>query len=304
MKPHVLFLVGPTAVGKTDIAAKLAGKINAEVISCDSMQIYKGMDILTSKPTAAIKKRIPHHLFDLVLPTKNYNVSRYSKEANIKIRKILGRGRVPLIVGGTGFYSGALTDGIFKVKSENSKIRKELYKQAESLGGASLHKKLKKVDPRAASKIHPNDTRRIVRALEVYRVTGKPISELQKERKGLRGKYRLKIFCLNMQRGKLYQKIDNRVDRMFRQGLLSEVKRLLKKGLSRTAAAAIGIKEIKGYLDGAYDLEEAKRLIKRNSRRYAKGQLTWFRRDKAIVWINIKDKESPADTVRRILNKL
>ncbi|MFC1674520.1 tRNA (adenosine(37)-N6)-dimethylallyltransferase MiaA [Candidatus Omnitrophota bacterium] len=304
MKPQVLFLVGPTAVGKTDIAAKLAGKINAEVISCDSMQIYKGMDILTSKPTAAIKKRIPHHLFDLVLPTKNYNVSRYSKEANIKIRKILGRGRVPLIVGGTGFYSGALTDGIFKAKSENSKIRKELYKQAESLGGASLHKKLKKVDPEAASKIHPNDTRRIVRALEVYRVTGRRISELQKEKKGLRDKYRLKIFCLNMQRGKLYQKIDNRVDRMFRQGLLSEVKRLLKKGLSRTAAGAIGIKEIKGYLEGLYDLEEAKRLIKRNSRRYAKGQLTWFRRDNAIIWINIKDKESPADTVRRILNKL
>jgi len=303
-KPRIIFLVGPTAVGKTQTAMQLAQKINAEIISCDSMQIYKGMDILTSKSSSSIRKKIKHHLISIVSPGKDYNVARYYQDALKKIKEIIKKGKTPLFVGGTGLYMSILLDGIFKLKTESKFIRKKLYQEAEIKGSSYLYKRLKRIDPQAALKIHLHDTRRIVRALEVFAVTGRPISVLQKERKGLFAKHKVRIFCLNMERNKLYSRIERRIDAMFNQGLLAEVKRLLKLNLSQTARPAIGIKELEGYLVGLYDLDEARRLMKKNTRNYAKRQLTWFRKDKRIEWIKVRDKQTPASVANRIYKKL
>jgi tRNA dimethylallyltransferase len=304
VREDIIFLIGPTAVGKTEIAVCLAKKINAEIISCDSMQIYRGMDILTSKPSQFLRKNTPHHLLSIISSKKEYNVSRYYKDTAIKVKKIIKRGKVPLIVGGTGLYISILLDGIFKAKTQNKIIRSRLYKEAKNRGSEHLYKRLQEVDAEAALKIHPHDTKRIIRALEAFQTCGKPISQLQKERKGLNDEFDIKIFGLNMERGKLYERIERRIDKMFNQGLLEEAKKLLKLKLSKTARYAIGINEIKGYLDGQYGLEEAKRLMKKNTRHYAKRQLTWFRKDKRIEWVEIKDKEAPESVANRIFKKL
>ena len=301
MKQKIIFLVGPTAVGKTNISLALAKKINAEIISCDSMQIYKGMDIVTSKPSKALRSKVKHHLIDVITPTQEYNVSKFRKEALKKIEEIIKRKRTPLFVGGTGLYMTILIDGIFKYRP-NNKIRAALYKELGKKGKQYLYKRLKKVDPEAAGRIHPNDAKRIVRALEVFKATGKTISFLQKQRKGLRNKYDIEIFCLNMERDILYKRIDQRVEAMFRQGLVAEVKKLFKIKLSKTASCAIGIRELKGYFNGDKELEETKNLIKRNTRLYAKRQLTWFRKDKRIKWINVREKDKTGVVVKRILD--
>ena len=193
-----------------------------------------------------------------------------------------------------------LIDGIFEQSVQDDTFRKKMYALSAKNGSPYLHSRLKEIDPDSAKRIHPNDAKRIIRALEVYEATGKPISVLQKERRGLKDDFDVRVFCLNMQRDKLYKRIDERVDRMFRQGLVDEVKRLSRKRLSKTASCAIGIKELSGYLEGAYDLEEARRLMQRNSRRYAKRHLTWFKKDKRIKWINIKDKDRPQEIAARI----
>jgi len=293
MKPRLIFLVGQTAVGKTDVAVELARKLNAEIISCDSMQIYRGMDIISSKPPKTFRKKVAHHLIDIVSPSREYNVSKYRKETLRAIKDILSRGKAPLLVGGTGLYMSILIDGIFDLKAKDEAIRKSLFRIAEERGNQFLHKKLQSVDQVAAEKIHPNDTKRIVRALEVFEATGKPISELQKQRKGLSDAFDIRIFCINMEKDALNKRIDMRVKRMFRQGLVKEVKNLLRNKLSRTALYAIGIRELKGYFEKAYDLEEEKLQLKRNTRLYAKRQLTWFRKDKRIKWIRVSDKDKP-----------
>lgn len=304
MRQKIVFLVGPTAIGKTDIAVILAKKMNAEIVSCDSMQVYKGMDIITSKPSPALRKIIPHHLIDVCSPLKEYNVWKYYKQATRKIEEIIKRGKVPLVVGGSGLYMSILVDGIFKAKVQNKIIRRQLYKQIQEYGSQYLYKKLQKIDPSAAKKIHPNDKKRIIRALEVFQATGQKISQLQRQRKGMARNYDIKIFCLNMDRPKLYRKIAGRIDKMFADGLLGEAEKLLKLRLSRTASYAIGLRELKGYFAGLYDLEVAKRLMKRNTCLYAKRQLTWFRKDKRIKWINLDDKEKPKNLANRIWKEL
>ncbi|MCX5713503.1 MAG: tRNA (adenosine(37)-N6)-dimethylallyltransferase MiaA [Candidatus Omnitrophica bacterium] len=301
MAKQIIFIVGPTAVGKTAVAACLARKIKGEIISCDSMQVYKGMDILASKPSDALRKNIPHHLISVVSPQEEYNVARYRKSALFQLKDILKRGKTPIFCGGTGLYLSVLVDGIFDAKPENKKIRQRLYRQALARGSANLYKRLQKIDSRAATKIHPNDTKRIVRALEVFEATGRPISELQAERKGLADEYDVRIFCLDIERDRLYDRINKRVDKMFRLGLVKEVKKLLKLKLSRTARFAIGVREIKDYLEGRFDLEQAKELIKRNTRWYAKRQLTWFRKDERIQWLNIDIKEKPQTVAGRLI---
>jgi tRNA dimethylallyltransferase len=304
MKQRIIFLVGPTAVGKSKVAVALAKKLKAQIISCDSMQVYRGMDIITSKPSPSLRKKIPHYLIGINPAGKIYNVARYRLDALKALKSILKKGKTPIFVGGTGLYMSILIDGIFKAKSQNKSLRRRLYKEAEQFGSNFLHKKLKKVDPAAALKIHPNDAKRIIRALEVFEATGKPISELQKKRSGLADDFEVKIFCLYMDRDKLYQRIDERVERMFSCGLVAEVKRLLKSKLSKTASCAIGIKELIGYFDGLYDLDESKRLIKHNTRLYAKRQLTWFRKDKRIKWIEVRVKETPAKITERLWSEL
>lgn len=299
-KPKIYFLVGPTAIGKSALAIKLAKKINAEIVSLDSMAVYKGLDILSGKPSKKMQERILHHLLDVVLPNEEFDVSRYRKLALEKIRDIHKRGRIPLFVGGTGLYMSILIDGIFKEAKKDESLRKKLYKQGEEKGVPFLYNRLKKIDSLAASKIHPNDLKRIIRALEVYKLTGKPISKLWLQRKGLGDKYDIKIFGLNKDRAKLYNDINRRVDRMFESGLVREVRGLIGSILSLTCRQAIGIEEIRGYLEGKYDLEFAKELVKKNSRRYAKRQLTWFRKDRRIHWIDVEK----ADVAREILRQM
>lgn len=304
MKQRIIFIVGPTAIGKSEIAFLVAKKMKAEIISCDSMQVYKYMDIITSKPKKLFQREVVHHMIDIVLPHKSYNVSRYRRDATLKVKEILKNGRVPIFAGGTGLYVSILLRGIFETKAQNKNIRRKLYKEAAEFTSSYLHDRLRNVDPRAASKIHPNDTKRIIRALEVYQTTGQAISKLQQERKGLVDQYEVMVFGLNMPRDKLYQRIDRRVDKMFACGLVEEVKKLLRLKLSQTAACAIGIKELKSYFEGKCDVEEAKRLIKKNTRAYAKRQLTWFKKDKRIQWIEIGDKEKPQAIAKKIWKEL
>ena len=304
LKKKIIFLLGPTAIGKTAIAIHLANKINAEIISCDSMQVYSSMDIVTSQPLRKQRKKVKHHLLGVVNPAKEYNVARYRRDAISICNKLFLKGKTPLFVGGSGLYYSIIIDGLFPAVPEDKLIRARFYKQFSLKGSKYLYKKLAKIDSSSAKKIHPNDTRRIIRALEVYMKTGQPISALQKKRVGLGNDYEIKIFALNADRQVLYDKIDQRVDKMFSAGLIDEAKRLLKHKLSKTATCAIGIRELEGYFNGSHSLHEAKRLMQRNSRHYAKRQLTWFRKDKRIQWINLKDKETPMEVAKRIWKKL
>jgi tRNA dimethylallyltransferase len=303
-KKKVVFLVGPTATGKTETAVLLARKIGGEIISCDSMQVYKRMDIITSKPSAALLKKVPHHLIGVASVRQEYNVSRYRRQALATMKEVISRGKIPLFVGGTGLYMSILVDGIFKEKPSHPRTRALLYRQAQQRGSGYLHGQLQKIDPEAALKIHPHDTRRIVRALEVFKSTGRPISELQKQRRGLADTHEVKMFCLTMRRSILNRRIDRRLESMFAHGLLDEARALCKLDVGRTAAYAIGLKELKDYFEGTCSLDEAKALMKRATRQYARRQLTWFRKDKRIQWIAVNSTEAPREVAARIWKKL
>ncbi len=303
-KKKIIFLLGATGIGKTTIALSLAKKINAEIISCDSMQIYRKMNILTAKATAKQRKKSRHHLLSILEPTVEYNVAQYRRDALKICAKLDSQGKIPLFVGGTGLYYSVIVDGLFPVLPQAKRIRERLEKLLRSKKSGYLYKKLVKVDPQAAGKIHPHDGRRIVRALEVYLQTGKPISFWQKKRKGLGNEYEVKLLGLNLKRELLYKRIDLRVEKMFRLGLIKEVQKLLKLNLSKTAACAIGIPELKGYFNQEYNLDEAKRLLQRNSRHYAKRQLTWLRKDKRVKWININNADTATAIAQRIYKLL
>lgn len=303
-KKKVIFMVGPTATGKTEIGFWLAKKIKGEIISCDSMQVYKSMEIISSQPPVLFKKQIPHHLTGTLSPAKEYNVSKYRHDALKKLEEIIAKSKTPIFVGGTGLYMTIVVDGIFKAKTESPQVREKLYKEAQQLGNEHLYNRLKEVDPQAASKIHINDIKRIVRALEVYETTGKLISLLQKQRKGITDKYEVRIFCLNMERNKINKRIEKRIKQMFENGLIEEVKELLKLKLSRTAGFAIGIRELDGYFKGEYSLDEAKCQMIRNTQKYVKRQLTWFRKDKRIKWIKINEGEKAQEVALKIWKEL
>lgn len=287
MKKKLIFIIGPTASGKSEAALRLAKKIKGEIISADSMQVYKEMDILTAKPAKTLRRAIPHHLIDVVSAQKDFSAADFRKKALAAIKKIERKNKIPIIVGGTGLYLHALLDGLSPAPPADLKIRRKLEKLAVDKGADYLYNKLLKIDPAAAGKIHPNDLRRIIRAIEVYQKTGQPITKLQSKTKGLRDSYQIKIFGLSLPRNVLYQKINKRVEEMFEAGALKEVKKLTSLKLSRSAQQALGLKEISGFLEGRYSLEEAKRLLKRNTRHYAKRQLTWFRKTKGVKWIRV-----------------
>jgi tRNA dimethylallyltransferase len=304
LRKKIVFLLGPTGIGKSAVAISLAKKINAEIISCDSMQVYRKMDILTSKVTSEQRKKIKHHLLGMLDSQDEYNAAKYRQAALSICDKLFSKGKVALFVGGTGLYYSIILDGLFPAVPQDKTIRKELEKQLKLKGNKYLYRRLARVDSLAARKIHPNDARRIIRALEVYLKTGKRISQLQKNRQGLGKEYQVKIFGLNTKREFLYATINQRVEKMFSLGLIDEVKRLLKHKLSLTAKCAIGIRELEGYFTEKYSLAEAKRLMQRNSRHYAKRQLTWFRKDKRIQWVNINQTESPAQVAIKLWKKL
>jgi len=251
------------------------------------MCVYKGMDILTSKPSKVDLKKVRHHLIDIISPTEEFSVAEYRKMALDKIEDILKRGKSPLFVGGSGLYVKAITDGLFPSAEKDLKFRKKQESLAKKYGKGYLYKKLKKIDPLRAEKIHPNDLRRVIRALEIYHTEKKRPSELNSNTEPL--KYDFKIFGLAVDRSELYKNIDNRVDEMFKEGIAGEVKKLLKKTLSMTAQKALGYGEVLGYLKGRYSLEEAKELLKKNTRHFAKRQLTWFRSDSRIHWLSCQE---------------
>ncbi|MBN2097278.1 MAG: tRNA (adenosine(37)-N6)-dimethylallyltransferase MiaA [Candidatus Omnitrophica bacterium] len=297
----VVCLVGPTAAGKSELALALAKKLNGEIISCDSMQIYRGIDIASGKPTKTQSRRIKHHLIDILKSSREYNAARFQAEAKKIIKKIHQQGKLPLLVGGTGLYLRALLDGLFKGPGQSIAWRRKFYQQAQKHGPAYLHQKLQKIDPEAARSIHPHDLRRIVRALEVYQTTKQPISELRKKTEGLRADYDWFIFGLNRPRHELYQRIERRVESMFRRGLAAEIKRLSRQKISQTAQALLGYKEISGWLNGEYSKEKAKELLKRNTRHYAKRQLSWFRKEKDLEWIEIREWDNPKLVANKII---
>lgn len=304
LKKKIIFLLGPTGVGKSAVAISLAKRINAEIISCDSMQVYRRMDILTSQLTFRQRKRVKHHLLGMINPEQEYNVAKYRQAALSICHRLFRRGKIPLFVGGSGLYYSIIVDGLFPAVPQNRLIRAKLEKQLKLKGNKYLYRRLVKVDSAAAGRIHPHDSRRIIRALEVYLKTATPISVLQKNRIGLGKEYKIIVFGLNLDRQTLYAAINQRVDKMFNLGLINEVKRLLRHKLSRTAKCAIGIAELKGYLTGKYSLAEGKRLMQRNSRHYAKRQLTWFRKDKRIQWISINKSQSPTQVALKLWKKL
>lgn len=300
----LVVIVGPTAAGKTDIAIELAKRVGGEVISADSMLVYQGMDIGTAKPTLEEMEGIPHHLIDVVTPDQEFSVAMYQRLAEQLIVDISSRERVPFLVGGTGLYVRSVIDHYdFSEAPKDDSLRAKLMEEAESLGSMGMHEKLESIDPATAARLHPNDLRRVIRALEVYCQTGKPISQSKQNKTLSNPKYKLHMFGLTMERKLLYQRIEQRVDRMLDLGLIQEVKRLISKhGSLGTSMQGLGYKEIVAYLEGKSTLEEAIELLKRNTRRFAKRQLTWFRADQRINWIeleNFRNKKEVADEIAK-----
>lgn len=286
-KGAVIFIVGPTAIGKTRLSIKLAKRIAGRIISADSMQVYKGMENLSQAPTRDERRAITHHLIGILDPAKEYSVADFRSKACRIIGSLVRSKTTPIVVGGSGLYVRALIDGLFPSPQADMKFRKKMQTFIARYGSGKLHTELSKIDPDAALKIHPNDARRIIRALEIHHTTGRTMTELKDRTRGLKDKYTIKMFGLEAPRQEIYSVIDSRVDNMFEEGVIGEVKRLKKKKLSMTANAVLGYKEICGYLDGEYDLGSAKDLLKRNTRRFAKRQLTWFRADKRIRWFDV-----------------
>jgi tRNA dimethylallyltransferase len=289
MQNRIIFIVGPTGVGKSAVALALAPHVNGAIVSADAMQVYTEVNIACDKPSVAERQRIPHFMFDVASVQEEYNVAQYGRAARAAIRDILAQKKTPIVVGGSGMYVNVLLDGIFDATYKDDMLSQTLFKKAEEQGSMVLHQELMVKDPQAAHKIHPHDTKRIVRALEVFSVSGKPISELQQKREGLWGTHDISIYGLTMERALLYKKVEDRIDQMFAKGLVQEVEEVAQLPLSRTAATLIGIPEVQGYVKGQYDIDRAKYLMKRNTRHYVKRQLTWFRRDPRIVWIDVEN---------------
>ena len=288
-KPKIVCIVGPTASGKTEYAVKLAKERNGEVVSCDSMQIYKYMDIGTAKPTPKEMQGVVHHMLDFVDPRENYSVASFVKDARSCIDDILSRNKLPVLCGGTGLYIDSIINQIeFGCEEPDEGYRNELAEFSAKYGNNALHDKLKEKDPSAAEKIHPNNVKRVIRALEIIKNTGitKTAADGIAKKEQL---YDAEIIGLFMDRERLYERINKRVDIMMQSGLLDETKKLLGLGVPRTSTAmqAIGYKELLLYLDGNLTLDEAVEKIKQESRRYAKRQMTWFRRNTEINWIEV-----------------
>ena len=301
----ILVIVGPTAVGKTELAVKVAQRLNAEIISADSMQIYRGMDVGTAKPTPEEQGGIVHHMIDVVDPDQDFTVAQYQEMVEEILASISARGKRALLTGGTGLYVKAVIDGFdFPAQPEDFQLRRQLQQIAQTQGPKALHDKLQRVDPVSARRLHPNDVRRVIRALEVYEVTGTPLSELLERQEHRPPRHEALFFGLTRPREELYLRCDQRVDLMLEQGLLDEVKQLLERGFDQrgTALQAIGYKELIGYLQGQYDWEEGIRLLKRNTRRYAKRQYTWFLRDRRIQWIDVSTV-GPEQAVEEIVSE-
>lgn len=298
----VIVICGPTASGKTKLSIELAKKINGEIVSCDSMQIYKDMNIGTAKPTFEEMQGIKHYLIDFISPDKRYSVAEYKIDAEKAIEEILNKGKIPIVVGGTGLYIDTIIYGIEYPKIEfDDKYRKELEKREKKEGLIKLYEEAKQIDEEAIKKISINDKKRILRILEIYHATGKNKTEQEIISREKGPKFDYKVYAINMDREKLYERINKRVDIMIDNGLIDEVKKLLNKYKEfPTAMQGLGYKEVKEYLENKISKEEMINKIKQESRRYAKRQITWFKKNKQTIWINGLNKIE--DNINLIIN--
>lgn len=291
MKKPLIVLTGPTAVGKTSLSISLAKAVNGEIISADSMQVYKGMDIGSAKIRKEEMQGVTHYLVDILEPEEEFHIVKFQELAKAALEEIYAKGKIPILVGGTGFYIQAVTRDIdFTQAEQETSYREELEQFAKEKGAEYLHEKLREVDSKSAENIHANNVKRVIRALEFYHQNGIPISEHNEEQKQQTSPYNLAYFVLTAPREILYERIDRRVDQMMEEGLLEEVKSLRERGCHRgmVSMQGLGYKEILAYLEGEYPLEEAVRILKRDTRHFAKRQLTWFRREQDVIWV---DKE-------------
>jgi len=304
---NIIVITGPTATGKTAIGIELAKRVDGEIVSADSMQVYKHMDIGTAKPTTREMDNIPHHMIDFISPDDDYSVARYVNDASKCVDDILQRGKIPILVGGSGQYVDSLVAGRTFSSRGDSKLRGELDEEFDRIGGELMLAKLREFDPDAAKRLHSNDKKRIIRAIETFKTTGKTISQHDQETKMIPPRYNAIKFALTFaDRADLYARIDQRVDEMMSQGLLEEVHSLIDMGITQqsTSMQAIGYKEVSNAISHNLDISEAVEQVKMESRRYAKRQLTWLRRDTNINWITWDRIPNIDAGVEEILNAI
>ena len=304
---HTLWvLTGPTASDKTEIGFNVAREINGEIISADSMLFYRGMDIGTAKPSVSMRETVPHHFIDIIYPWESYSVGKYVKDVEYLIGDISRRKQKFLIIGGSPLYIKGIVDGIFNGPEADWNIRSELERIAEEKGNLHVHEILQRIDPAKADELHPNNLRRIIRAIEVYRKTGKQASALQKQYKLARESYKFKIICISREREDIYRRIGERVEIMFGNGLVDEVRSLLDnpEGLSKQARQALGYKEVIQYLEDGLTLDDTKEMVKLNTRRFSKRQMTWFRSFPDVQWLEAEEDEGPESISQRVITLL
>ena len=306
MKPLII-LTGPTAVGKTALSIGLAKAVNGEIISADSMQVYRKMNIGTAKIEPSEMQGVRHHLIDILDPGEEFNVVLFKRYALEAMEDIYSRGKIPVIVGGTGFYIQALLYDIdFEDNDNDMSYREELQRLAAEKGNSHIHDMLSKVDPESAEKIHENNVKRVIRALEFYRKTGMKISEHNETEAQKESPYNFEYFVLNDDRSKLYDRIDRRIDIMLEQGLEAEVRQLVSEGYSRELVSmqGLGYKEIIDYIQGRCSFDEAVYTLKRDTRHFAKRQITWFKREKQVTWVNKNEYDSESSILEYMMNRL
>ncbi len=304
-KPLVV-IVGPTAVGKSGIAILVAKALGTEVLTADSRQVYRGMDIGTDKPTAAERQGVPHRLIDLVDPDQPFNTGAFRRQALAEIARLHQEGKVPLLVGGTGLYVRTVLRGLWEGPAADWEFRRALEQEAGAKGADWLYRRLVQVDPESARRLHPNDRVKIVRALEVHHLLGRPLSEEHKRHAFAEMPFAPLLIGLTRERTALYRRVDERVELELAKGLMEETKRLLDRGYGRHLGSmkGLGYKQMAGHLAGDYDYAEAVRRLKRDTRRFAKRQMTWFRKEPGLQWLSIEGAESPEQVAERIVDEV
>ena len=302
LQPLVV-LVGPTAIGKSRIAIDVAQALGTEILTADSTQVYRGMNIGTDTPSEEDRQRVPHRLIDLVEPDEPFNAGEFRRRALREISRLYEKGLLPLVVGGTGLYVRALLHGLWAGPPSDRILRRKLEEEARVRGGESMYQELGRVDPATARRLHPRDTVKVLRALEVYRQTGAPLSKAHEEHRERATPFRALVLGLTMERAILYQRIDHRVDLELAKGLVDETRTLLAKGYSRDLVSmkSLGYRQMAGYLEGEYSFDEAVRRLKRDTRHFAKRQMTWFRKEPGLTWVEVQPDESVRSVSQRVV---
>ncbi|MGB0911592.1 MAG: tRNA (adenosine(37)-N6)-dimethylallyltransferase MiaA [Nitrospirales bacterium] len=303
LKP-IIVILGPTAIGKTRVSIDVAKALDTDILTADSRQVYRGMDIGTDKPTLPERQGVSHQLIDLADPDQHFTTGDYRRHAITAIEKIHNNGQIPLIAGGTGLYIQALLHGLWPGPPANWDLRKALDTQAQEKGSAYVHQQLSRVDPVLAKRVHPNDYVKIQRGLEVYQALGMPLSQVHQRHNFQETPYHALVIGLNMKRELLYQRIESRVELEIEKGLIQETQQLLDRGYHRTLSSmtSLGYRQMAGFLAGDYSYEEAVRLLKRDTRHFAKRQITWFRRETSTQWLHVEEQESKEHIAKRILH--